>query len=46
MVLTPPVGKVVLEPFPEFQQATAPGGQYLPAADDGSRPGDVSTTGT
>lgn len=38
MVLTPPVGQVVLEPFPEFQQATAPGGQYLPAADDGSRP--------
>ena len=38
MVLTPPVGKVVLEPFPEFQQASAPGGQYLPAADDGSRP--------
>jgi len=38
MVLTPPVGKVVLEPFPEFQQATAPGGQYIPAADDGSRP--------
>ena len=38
MVLTPPVGKVVLEPFPEFQQATAPAGQYLPAADDGSRP--------
>ena len=39
IVLTPPAGKVVLEPFPEFQQATAPGGQYLPAADDGSRPG-------
>jgi uncharacterized protein (DUF885 family) len=38
MVLTPPVGKVVLEPFPEYQQASAPGGQYLPAADDGSRP--------
>ena len=38
MVLTPPAGKVVLEPFPEFQQATAPGGQYIPAADDGSRP--------
>jgi uncharacterized protein (DUF885 family) len=38
MVLTPPVGKVVLEPFPDFQQDTAPGGQYLPAADDGSRP--------
>lgn len=38
MVLTPPAGKVVLEPFPEFQQATAPGGQYLPAAEDGSRP--------
>jgi uncharacterized protein (DUF885 family) len=29
---------VKLEPFPEFQQASAPGGQYLPAADDGSRP--------
>jgi uncharacterized protein (DUF885 family) len=38
MVLTPPVGKVVLEPFPEFQQESAPGGQYVPAADDGSRP--------
>jgi uncharacterized protein (DUF885 family) len=38
MVLTPPVGKVVLEPFPEFQQSTAPGGQYMPAAEDGSRP--------
>jgi len=38
MVLTPPVGKVKLEPFPEFQQASAPGGQYVPAADDGSRP--------
>ena len=38
MVQTPPAGKVVLQPFPEFQQASAPGGQYLPAADDGSRP--------
>jgi len=38
MVLTPPAAKVKLEPFPEFQQASAPGGQYLPAADDGSRP--------
>ena len=38
MVLTPPVGQVKLEPFPEFQQASAPGGQYMPAADDGSRP--------
>jgi len=38
MVRTPPAGKVVLQPFPEFQQASAPGGQYLPAADDGSRP--------
>jgi uncharacterized protein (DUF885 family) len=38
MVTTPPVGQVVLEPFPEFQQPTAPGGQYVPAADDGSRP--------
>jgi len=38
IVTTPPVAKVVLEPFPEFQQATAPGGQYIPAAEDGSRP--------
>ena len=38
MVLTPPVGKVVLEPFPDYQQDTAPGGQYMPAAEDGSRP--------
>ncbi len=38
MVLTPPVGKVVLQPFPEHAQASSPGGQYLPAADDGSRP--------
>jgi uncharacterized protein (DUF885 family) len=38
MVLTPPVGQVKLEPFPEFQQESAPSGQYLPAADDGSRP--------
>ena len=38
MVLKPPVGKVVLEPFPDYQQSTAPGGQYRPAAEDGSRP--------
>lgn len=38
MVLTPPVGRVKLEPFPEFQQASAPGGQYQSAAEDGSRP--------
>jgi uncharacterized protein (DUF885 family) len=38
MVLTPPDGQVKLEPFPQFQQASAPGGQYLPAADDGSHP--------
>ncbi len=38
MVLTPPVGKVKLEPYPEYQQASAPGGSYVPAADDGSRP--------
>jgi uncharacterized protein (DUF885 family) len=37
MVLSPPKAKVVLKPFPEFQQASAPGGQYIPAADDGSR---------
>ena len=38
MVLMLPDGQVKLEPFPEFQQASAPGGQYLPAADDGSHP--------
>ncbi len=37
VVLTPPTGQVKLEPFPNYQQATAPGGQYLPRADDGSR---------
>jgi uncharacterized protein (DUF885 family) len=37
IVLTPPKAQVKLEPFPEFQQKSAPGGQYLPAADDGSR---------
>jgi len=37
IVLTPPKAQVKLEPFPEFQQASAPGGQYVPAADDGSR---------
>jgi uncharacterized protein (DUF885 family) len=37
IVLTPPRAQVKLEPFPEFQQASAPGGQYVPAADDGSR---------
>jgi uncharacterized protein (DUF885 family) len=37
MLLTPPKAQVKLEPFPEFQQKSAPGGQYLPAADDGSR---------
>jgi uncharacterized protein (DUF885 family) len=38
MVLTPPDGQVTLEPFAEYQQASAPGGQYQPAAEDGSRP--------
>jgi uncharacterized protein (DUF885 family) len=38
MILSPPDGQVKLEPFPEFQQASAPGGQYLAAADDGSHP--------
>lgn len=38
MVLTPPAGKVVLQPFPEHAQASSPGGQYLAAAEDGSRP--------
>jgi uncharacterized protein (DUF885 family) len=38
IVLTPPAAKVRIEPFPEYQQVSAPGGQYVPAADDGSRP--------
>jgi len=29
---------VILRPFPDYQQPTAPGGQYLPPAEDGSRP--------
>ena len=38
MVLQAPAGQVVLEAFPPHEQTTAPGGQYLPAAADGSRP--------
>jgi uncharacterized protein (DUF885 family) len=34
-----PSAEVVLTPFPAYQQATAPGGQYNPPAEDGSRPG-------
>lgn len=34
-----PAGDVVVRPYPEFQEANAPGGQYLPPATDGSRPG-------
>jgi uncharacterized protein (DUF885 family) len=34
-----PKSQVRVEPFPAFAEANAPGGQYSPAADDGSRPG-------
>src|SRR5690606_15991409 len=30
---------VVVQPFPAFSEASAPGGLYNPPADDGSRPG-------
>ncbi len=34
-----PRADVVIQPYPEFQERAAPGGQYSPAPDDGSRPG-------
>jgi uncharacterized protein (DUF885 family) len=34
-----PTSKVTVQPFPEFQEASVPLGQYLRAALDGSRPG-------
>jgi uncharacterized protein (DUF885 family) len=34
-----PKADVVVEPYPAFQEASAPGGEYVPASDDGSRPG-------
>lgn len=33
-----PRAAVVVEPYPAFQEKSAPGGQYSPAPDDGSRP--------
>jgi uncharacterized protein (DUF885 family) len=35
---TVPTSDVVLTPFPDYQQPTAPEGQYLAGAEDGSRP--------
>jgi uncharacterized protein (DUF885 family) len=34
-----PAADVVVQPFPEYQEASAPGGMYLPPPEDGSRPG-------
>ena len=34
---TVPTADVELQPFPDFQQPTAPGGQYVPGTEDGSR---------
>jgi uncharacterized protein (DUF885 family) len=34
-----PRADVVIQPYPPFQEASAPLGQYLPPAEDGSRPG-------
>jgi uncharacterized protein (DUF885 family) len=36
---TLPKADVVIEPYPEFQEASAPGGEYFSPSDDGSRPG-------
>ena len=36
---TLPKADVVVEPYPPFQEASAPGGEYMSPADDGSRPG-------
>jgi uncharacterized protein (DUF885 family) len=34
-----PRAQVVIQPYPAFQEASAPLGQYMPPAEDGSRPG-------
>jgi uncharacterized protein (DUF885 family) len=34
-----PKADVVVEPYPAFQEASAPGGEYVNASDDGTRPG-------
>jgi uncharacterized protein (DUF885 family) len=34
-----PKSDVVVEPYPEFQEASAPGGEYINPSDDGTRPG-------
>lgn len=34
-----PRADVVIEPYPEFQEASAPGGEYFNPSEDGSRPG-------
>jgi uncharacterized protein (DUF885 family) len=34
-----PRADVVIRPYPAFQEASAPLGQYMPPAEDGSRPG-------
>jgi uncharacterized protein (DUF885 family) len=36
---TLPKADVVIEPYPEFQEASAPGGEYFGPSEDGSRPG-------
>jgi len=36
---TLPRADVVIEPYPEFQEASAPGGEYFNPSEDGSRPG-------
>ena len=33
-----PEAAVEIEPYPDYEEASAPGGSYQPAADDGSRP--------
>ncbi|MBV9774448.1 MAG: DUF885 domain-containing protein [Gemmatimonadetes bacterium] len=34
-----PRADVIIDPYPEFQEASAPGGEYFSPAEDGSRPG-------
>jgi uncharacterized protein (DUF885 family) len=34
-----PRADVVIQPYPEFQERAAPGGQYNPPSEDGTRPG-------
>jgi uncharacterized protein (DUF885 family) len=38
MVTKPPSGELILNPFPQYAEASSPAGEFFPASDDGTRP--------